>query len=36
MDLSSVASGVYRARFTVTDELGQVKYSKVNKLLMIK
>jgi hypothetical protein len=36
MDLSSVASGAYRARFAATDELGQVKYSKVNKLLMTK
>jgi glucose/arabinose dehydrogenase len=35
-DASSLASGVYYARFTVTDELGQVKYSTVNKLLMTK
>ncbi len=33
---SRLASGVYYARFTVTDEMGQVKYSKVNKLLMTK
>jgi hypothetical protein len=33
---SSLASGVYYARFTVTDEVGQVKYGKVNKLLMKK
>jgi hypothetical protein len=35
-DASFLASGVYYARFTVTDELGQVKYSKVTKLLMTK
>jgi parallel beta-helix repeat protein len=35
-DASSVASGIYYARFVVTDELGRVKYSKVNKLLLMK
>ncbi len=33
---SSIASGVYFARFTATDANGQVKLSKVNKLLLAK
>ena len=35
-DASSVASGIYYAKFTVTDGLGNVHYSKVNKLLLTK
>jgi hypothetical protein len=35
-DASSVASGIYYARFVVTDDLGRVKYSKANKLLLMK
>jgi hypothetical protein len=31
-----VASGLYFARFSVTDELGAVKFNKVNKLLLVK
>ena len=33
---SDQASGVYFARFIVTDALGNVKYSKVNKLVLMK
>ena len=33
---SHVASGVYFARFTVRDELGGVKFTKVSKLLFMK
>ena len=35
-DAGSSASGVYYARFTASDELGRTKYSKVNKLLLMK
>jgi hypothetical protein len=35
-DASSVASGVYYARFTITDEVGRMKFNKVNKLLVVK
>jgi len=33
---SSVSSGVYFARFTVTDEFGRMKFSKINKLMLSK
>jgi hypothetical protein len=33
---SSAASGLYFARLRVTDDLGRVKFSKVNKLLLAK
>jgi hypothetical protein len=33
---SAVASGVYLARLTVTDELGQVKFCRINKLVLAK
>ena len=33
---SSVASGVYFARLTVTDELGQVKFNRTRKLVLAK
>jgi hypothetical protein len=33
---SNVASGVYFARLTVTNEYGTVKFTKVNKLLLMK
>jgi hypothetical protein len=33
---SEVASGIYFARLTVTNALGQVKFTKVNKLLLMK
>ena len=33
---SSVASGMYFARLTVTDESGQMKYDKINKLVLAK
>jgi hypothetical protein len=33
---SRVASGVYYARFTVTDEMGRLKFSKVNGMVMMK
>ena len=35
-DASNQASGVYFARFNVTDALGNVKYSKINKLVLMK
>jgi hypothetical protein len=35
-DASSLASGMYYARFVVVDQTGNVKYSKVNNLLLIK
>ncbi len=35
-DASSLASGIYYARFIVTDELGKVQFAKVNKLLLMK
>ena len=35
-DALSVASGVYYARFIVSDEIGGVQYAKVNKLLLMK
>jgi hypothetical protein len=31
-----IASGIYFARFIVTDALGQVKFSEVNKLALIR
>jgi len=31
-----MASGVYFARLSVRDELGNVKYNKVNKLILMK
>lgn len=33
---SNIASGVYFARFTATDASGQLRYSKVNKLVLMK
>ncbi len=33
---SNVASGVYFARFTVTDEFGKLKFSKIKKLILNK
>jgi tetratricopeptide (TPR) repeat protein len=33
---SSIASGVYLARFTVSDEMGQLKFSRVRKLVLAK
>jgi hypothetical protein len=33
---SDVASGVYFARFTATDALGNIEFSKVNKLLLVR
>ncbi len=33
---SYLASGLYFARLLVKDEIGNVKYSKVNKLLLVK
>ncbi len=33
---SSVSSGVYFARFSVRDESGNVKFSKINKLILAK
>lgn len=35
-NVSDVASGVYSARFTATDANGNVKLSKVSKLLLAK
>ncbi len=35
-DASSVASGVYLVRFAVSSELGEVKFSKVTKVLLMK
>jgi hypothetical protein len=35
-DASAAATGIYYARFTVTNEIGRVVYSKVNKLLLMK
>jgi|WetSurMetagenome_2_1015567.scaffolds.fasta_scaffold15865_1 hypothetical protein len=35
-DASSVASGIYYARFVVTNGIGGLQYSKVNKLLLMK
>jgi len=35
-DASSVASGVFFARFVVTDGIGNVQYSKVNTLVLMK
>jgi hypothetical protein len=35
-DASSVANGVYFARFIVTNDFGNVQYSKVNKLVVMK
>lgn len=35
-EASSLASGVYYVRFTVTDEQGEVKYSTVNNMVMTK
>jgi len=35
-DVKSNASGTYYARFKVFDELGNVKYSRVNKLLLMR
>jgi hypothetical protein len=35
-DASGLSSGVYLARLTVTDEMGQVKFSRINKLILAK
>jgi hypothetical protein len=33
---TDVSSGVYFARFTVTDEFGKIKFTKINKLMLAK
>jgi flagellar hook assembly protein FlgD len=35
-DGTSVASGVYYARFTIIDGIGNVRFTKINKLLLMK